>query len=178
MHKKLKLSIGLACSWFAVASHADTDVKVFNQNIFAHVFCDQQSSVKKFKDYIAQNKFDFIMTQEYEGQCAGLFNDIKNMGYSIATGRAGDSTLFYKNTKWTPEQETLVDTTYNTADAYGHDGSRKAVYGVYQNKQNAARLAIGTAHLCVAYPSSHCVTEQSQAHRNDMTTLMQAMGDN
>jgi hypothetical protein len=161
---------------------ADTNVKIYTQNIFAHVFCKNADSTTKFKNYIKDNQFDFILTQEYEGECAGLFDEIKSMGYTIATGNPGDSTLFYKNTDWTPQTEYTVDTTYNTPDGWGHDGTRKAVIGVYQKNGTGATLAMSTAHLCVAYPgngkTSECVKPQPQAHAEDFQTLMNQLAPN
>ena len=168
-------------------AHSDVPVKIFNQNIQAQVLCNDANKKNMFEKFIRDNKFDFILTQEYEGICTPLFNDIKNMGYSIATNTPGDATLFYKSDLWSAQGETKVNTTFNTPDGWGHDGTRQAVYGVYHKigTNPNVNLSIGTAHLCVIYPApapdgsgySKCViNNETEAHQIDFDTMMNAIG--
>ena len=177
------LMVGLNHAVFAAVS-----VRVFNQNIEAYKFCHDDNKMKTMKNYLDDNRFDFILTQEYEDSCEDFFEYIKSLGYSIASNQPGDSTIFYKNRDWQPVNEYQVDTTYNTPNGWGNEGIRRASFGVYQNVNSQSTLAIGTAHLCVVYSApyapdhsgySRCVIKnQAEAHAADITTLISAVHTN
>jgi hypothetical protein len=184
--KQLGIVIGSLLAGINAIAHSDVPVRIFNQNIQAQVLCNDTNKKNMLENFIRNNKFDFILTQEYEGICSGLFEKIKNMGYSIATDVPGDSTLFYKNDVWSRQGESKVNTTFNTPDGWGHDGTRQAVLGVYQKIGTNPNLilSIGTAHLCVIYPApapdgsnySKCViNNETEAHKADFDIMVNAI---
>ncbi len=179
--KTIKAVLGFLTFSWSMLLFASTPVKIYVQNIQAVYtggigICQKADKQAALTNFIKQNSFDFILTQEYDPVCDSLFNEIKSFGYLTLLG-PGDSTLFYKTDSWDPiNGGERVKTTFNTPDQWGHDGSRLAVLANFQNKQNPdTKLGVGTAHLCVAYPSSQCVINQEQAHENDFNTLINAI---
>lgn len=179
--KRLGVVIGGLLASVNAVAHADVPVKIFTQNIQAAELCGNNDKKTRLLNYIQNNQFDFILTQEYEDICPGLFDAIKGKGYAIADNIVGDSTLFYKKSVWSAHAVSKIRMTSNTPDGWHgeKEGIREAVIGFFDRINSKASINIGNTHLCVTYPRkgggySKCVMDENEAHKQDFDKMINA----
>ena len=147
-----------------------SDINLLDLNVYAwaKMTPGNQGGINYVK-YVLANNYDFVTTQEAEGNTVPLTNpSFGNMAatYTLMNGYNGDAAIYYNHNIWQPNGDLV--TMPVTRDG---GGSRVAAFVSFTKKGTSKTVVIATTHLCINWGKGDCIGGQNAAHTADVVNI-------